>query len=173
MTQQPTPTHTHRESGGKYAYIGELSGGKVYAGQTLVIYHDLDKNITAHVVEGQWQSEWQPIQPDDCPICLGAGHDQFKGNKDKPCGGCYGLGKVKDSGETPAELWELATVATGIITRQQAELHQLRQIVEAPGVRAFYEQQRQQAINDSIGRQEQQWREGRGHGPGGQRYTGD
>jgi hypothetical protein len=170
MTQ---PTHTHRQHGGKYAYIGELSGGKVYSGQTLVIYHDLDKNITAHAVEGEWQSEWQPIEPDDCPVCLRAGHDQIKGNKDKPCGYCFGLGKVRVDGEAATDMWELSTVASGIIQRQQKELDELRQIARCPEVQAFIEQQRQQTITDSTGKQYQEWAGGNGHGPGGKRYTGD
>jgi hypothetical protein len=170
MTQ---PTHTHATHGGRHAYIGELNGGKVYDSATLVIYHDLDKNITSHVVESEWRQNWKDIESDDCPVCLGAGHDQFKGNKDKPCGGCYGLGKVLETGDAAKEMWELATVASTIITRQEHELRNLRRIAQNPAVQALIEQQRQHAIDESTARQEQEWRRGKGFGPGGQRVTGD
>lgn len=171
MTQ---PTHTHRESGGKYQEIAQHQGaGTDLEGKWLVLYRDLDKGIDSITNLDEWESQWKEVTADDCPICLGAGHDQIKGNRDKPCGGCYGLGKVLETGEAPTEMWELAEVAGRIITRQQEELHQLRQIVEAPGVRAFYDQQRQQVITDSVGRQYQEWSGGHGHGPGGQRHTGD
>lgn len=170
MTQ---PTHTHREHGGKYAFIGELNGGNIYNSEMLVIYHDVDKNITSHAVESDWQQNWKAIERNDCPVCLGSGHDQIKGNKDKPCGGCYGLGKVMQSGERPTDLWEIATVATGIIERQREKIAQLSDITENPAIKSLLDQQRQQAMDDSMARQEQHWRDGQGAGPGGQRFTGD
>lgn len=167
MTQ---PTHTHRFRGGKFAEIERLEGD---GAQQIVIYHNLIKDVRSFTSRQSWEDNWQTIAPDDCPVCLGSGHDQIKGNKDKPCGGCYGLGKVQADGETPKELWELATVATNIIERQKKELGRLRQIESHPDVQALIEQERQQATGDSVARQEQQWRNGKGHGPGGQRYTGD
>ena len=170
MTQ---PTHTHRESGGKYAELQQHQGTGSLEGHWLIVYEDLDKGIQSATTQDDWLNHWRPLHPDDCPVCLGSGHDHIKGNKDRPCGHCYGLGKVRCDGEAASDLWDLATVATGIIERQQAELHQLRQIASNPAVQALLEQQRQQAIDDSMARQEQKWRSEQGHGPAGQRYTGD
>ncbi len=172
MTQQPT--HTHRESGGKFAELQQHMGtGPLLEGHWLIVYEDLDKGVQSVTTQDDWLNHWRPLLPDDCPVCLGSGHDHIKGNKHRPCGHCYGLGKVRVDGEAATDLWELATVATGIIERQQEELHQLRQIASNPAVQALLEQQRQQAIDDSMARQEQKWRNGQGHGPGGQRFTGD
>ena len=77
------------------------------------------------------------------------------------------------TGEAPTEMWELATVATGIIQRQLNELSNLRRIAQNPAVQALIAEHRQQAIDDSTARQEHEWRSGRGHGAGGQRHTGD
>lgn len=170
MTQ---PTHTHKTNGGRYVQTGEQMGGGALEGQLLIFYHDLGKDIASITTETDWRENWRSIAPDDCTICMGAGHDHIKGNRDKPCGGCYGLGKVRDDGETPADCWELAAVATGIIQRQQKELEELRKIANNPAVQALIEKQRKQTITDSMGRQCQEWAGGSGHGPGGQRYTGD
>lgn len=171
MTQ---PTHTHRERGGKYQEIAQHQGaGADLEGKWLVLYRDLDKGIDSITNLDEWESQWKEVAADDCPICLGAGHDQIKGNRDKPCGGCYGLGKVLETGEAPTEMWELATVATTIIARQEHELRNLRRIAQNPAVQALIEQQRQHAIDESTARQEQEWRSTPGHGHGGQRYTGD
>jgi hypothetical protein len=167
------PTHTHRESGGKFNEIAQHQGTGPLEGQRLVIYHDLDKGIQSATTKDDWDQNWKLVAPDDCPVCIGTGHDHIKGNKDKPCGHCYGLGKVHDTGEAATDMWELATVATGIIQRQLDELHSLRRVAQNPAVQALLEEQRQQAIEDSMARQEQEWRGGRGHGPGGQRHTGD
>ena len=167
------PTHTHRESGGKFAELQQHQGTGPLDGHWLIVYEDLNKGIQGVTTQDDWLNNWRPLHPDDCPVCLGSGHDHIKGNKHRPCGHCYGLGKVRCDGEAASDLWELATVATGIIERQQEELHQLRQIASNPAVQALLEQQRQQAIDDSMARQEQQWRNGQGHGPAGQRYTGD
>lgn len=167
-------THTHRERGGKFQEIAQHQGaGTDLEGKWLVLYRDLDKGIDSITSLQEWESQWRALAPDDCPICLGAGYDHIKGNRDKPCGGCYGLGKVRDDGETPTDCWELASVATGIIQRQQEELLNLRRIAQTPEVQALIDQQRQQAIDNSIARQEQEWRRGKGFGPGGQRVTGD
>lgn len=170
MTQ---PTHTHRERGGKFAELQQHQGTGPLEGHWLIVYEDLDKGIQSATTQDDWLNHWRPLHPDDCPVCLGSGHDHIKGNKHRPCGHCYGLGKVRSDGEAATDLWELATVATGIIERQQEALHQLRQIASNPAVQALLEQQRQQAIDDSMARQEQKWRNGQGHGPGGQRFTGD
>ncbi|WP_027967287.1 hypothetical protein [Halomonas halocynthiae] len=170
MTQ---PTHTHRAHGGRFAQVASHAGTGPLDGQTLVIYHDLDKDVQSATTVDDWNSSWRPIAPNDCSVCLGTGHDQIKGDKRQPCGGCYGLGKVRDDGETPADCWELAAVATGIIQRQKKELDELRQFANNPAVQALIEQQRQQTITDSMGKQYQEWAGGSGHGPGGKRYTGD
>tara|TARA_R110001583_G_scaffold18501_5_gene73600 strand:+ start:11605 stop:12120 length:516 start_codon:yes stop_codon:yes gene_type:complete len=171
MTQQPT--HTHRESGGRFGQVTTYWGVGPLEGQQFVVYQDIDRVTESLTTMDDWSDNWRPVAPDDCPVCLGAGHDQFKGNKDKPCGGCYGLGKVLETGEAPKEMWELAAVATTIITRQEHELRNLRRIAQNPAVQALIEQQRQQAIDESTARQEQEWRRGKGHGPHGQRHTGD
>ncbi|RUR34510.1 hypothetical protein [Vreelandella nanhaiensis] len=170
MTQ---PTHTHRELGGKYAELQQHMGTGPLEGQWLVIYEDLDKGIQSGTTQADWLQNWRPLLIDDCPVCMGAGHDHIKGNRDRPCGSCYGLGKVRADGEAAAELWELATIATGIIQRQQEELLNLRRIANNPAVQALLDQERQQAIIESTARNEQAWRESAGYGPGGQRYTGD
>lgn len=171
------PTHTHVTHGGRYVEVSEHAGTGPLEGQQLVIYHDLDRDVQSATTADDWRQHWRPIAPDDCPVCLGTGTDQIKGNKQRPCGGCYGLGRVKADGETPADLWQLATVATRIITGLQSELslavRQLKAIHAAPGVNEALEAHLQHAISDSTARQEQKWRDGNGHGPGGRRHTGD
>lgn len=171
MTQQPT--HTHRESGGKYAELQQHEGAGPLAGQWLVIYEDLDKAIQSATTQADWLANWRQIAPDDCPLCLGSGLDPIKGTKYKPCGHCYGLGKVQPDGEQPTDQWEIADVALTIITPLRQEVESLRRIAQNPAVQALIEQQRQHAIDESTARQEQEWRRGKGHGPGGQRHTGD
>lgn len=170
MTQ---PTHTHRASGGKYAEIQQHQGTGPLEGDWIIVYEDLDRGIISATTQGDWIENWRHLEFDDCPICLGTGHDHIKGDKSKPCGHCYGLGKVRADGEAATDMWELSTVATNIIERQHEELDQLRKIASNPSVQALLDQLRQQAVDNSIARQEQQWRDGAGHGPGGQRYTGD
>lgn len=167
------PTHTHRAQGGRYALVAEHAGTGPLEGQQLVIYHDLDRQTQSATTADDWRQHWRSVAGDDCPICLGAGHDQIKGNREKPCGGCYGLGKVREDGETPDDCWQVADVALGIIRRQQHELEQRRRAMDAPEVRKAIQQLRERAASDSMARQEQEWRDGRGHGPGGRRYTGD
>jgi hypothetical protein len=171
MTHQPT--HTHRESGGKYAQLQQHMGTGPLEGNWLIVYEDLDKGVQSVTTQDDWLSSWRPLLTDDCPVCLGSGHDHIKGNKDRPCGHCYGLGKVRVDGEAATDLWELATVATGIIERQLEELNRLRQLEANPAIRALLEQHQQQMIDDSMARQDQQWRAEQGYGPGGQRHTGD
>lgn len=171
MTHQPT--HTHRERGGKYAQLQQHMGAGPLEGNWLIVYEDLEKDIQSATTQDDWLSNWRPLLTDDCPVCLGTGHDHIKGNKDRPCGHCYGLGKVRVDGEAATDLWELATVATGIIERQQAELIKQRQQLAMPEVKEALQAAEMQRITDSVARQEQEWRNGRGHGPGGQRYTGD
>lgn len=170
MTQ---PTHTHRANGGRFALVASYNGDMSLDAKMIIVYRDIDREIETATTAKDWEDNWQAVAPDDCPVCLGAGTDQIKGNKDKPCGYCYGLGKVREDGEAPAEIWDVATIATNIIERQKKELGRLRQIESHPDVQALIEQERQQAISDSVARQEQEWRNGRGHGPGGQRHTGD
>ncbi|MBW5802241.1 hypothetical protein, partial [Halomonas elongata] len=169
------PTHTHRQDGGRYAKASEHTGTGALEGQRLVIYHDLDKDVTSATTLDDWRQQWRPLETDDCPICMGTGRDSIKGNKRQPCGGCYGLGKVRKDGETPQDMWELGEVATGIIQRQQRVIEQRDQVLAFPEVQEALQarkKRQQQPSNDSVVRQEQEWRKGRGHGPGGQRYTG-
>ncbi|WP_237673488.1 hypothetical protein [Vreelandella profundi] len=170
MTQ---PTHTHRESGGKYAELQQHEGAGPLAGQWLVIYEDLNKGIQSVTTQADWLTNYREIKPDDCTICMGTGHDHIKGNKQKPCGHCYGLGRVRKDGHAPIDLWELADVAQRIIIELENDLHELRQVAAHPGVIELVKRARQDAIDESIARQEQEWRKGKGHGPGGQRHTGD
>lgn len=166
-------THTHRTNGGRFALVSEHHGGGALAGQQLVIYADLDKDAQSATTADDWHQHWRPIAPDDCPVCLGAGTDQIKGNKANPCGGCYGLGKVRPDGEKPTELWELADVAACIIARRTAERDEARRWLADAEVQAFIEQLRQRRIDDATAKNEQEWRAGPGYGHGGQRYTGD
>lgn len=170
MTQ---PTHTHRESGGRFALVARYNGDMSLDAKMIIVYRDIDREIETATTAKDWEDNWKAVAPDDCPVCLGSGHDQIKGNKDKPCGGCYGLGKVLESGERPADLWELAAVATGIIERHKAKLTKQRQQLAMPEVKEALQAAEMQRITDSVARQEQEWRNGRGHGPAGQRYTGD
>lgn len=167
------PTHTHRAQGGRYLAINCTPGSGPLKGQTLVIYHDLDKDVQSATTQEDWQQNWRGVDRDDCPVCLGTGTDQIKKAKYKPCGGCYGLGKVRTDGETPADLWELADVALGIIQRQQHELAQRRQAMAIPEVHAALQAVKDKRVADSIAEQEQKWRDGKGHGPGGRRHAGD
>lgn len=170
MTQ---PTHTHRSNGGKFKESAQHEGAGPLAGQWLVIYEDLDKDIQSATTQADWRTHYREIKPDDCTICMGTGHDHIKGNKDKPCGHCYGLGRVRKDGHSPVDLWELADVAERIIIELENDLIELRQIAAHPGVMDLVKRERQQAIDDSIAQQEQDWRKGKGHGPHGQRHTGD
>ncbi len=166
------PSHTHKEHGGRWAAINSHPGAGPLEGQEVVILHDLDKDITSVTTYQDWHDNWRPIAADDCPVCLGSGHDQIKGAKDKPCGGCFGLGKVRQDGETPADRWQLADVALGCIQRQQQELDRLRQLAALPEVRAIIEARRKAQGEDWVQR-EQEWRAGPGRGHGGRRHTGD
>lgn len=122
------------------------------------------------------KAQWQEIPADACPVCHGSGTDQIKRRKDRPCGGCYGLGRVKEDGETPAEMWELAEVAGRVIGELRQQVARLEGRLALPGVAeaiAAEMARRQQAATDAQAEQERKWREGRGHGPGGARMTGD
>lgn len=164
-----TPTHTHAHHGGRYTWLAELAGGGSMAGKAVVTYHDLGKDLPCAVDAEEWHQHWLPIAPDDCRVCLGAGTDQIKGNKDNPCGGCYGLGKVRPDGETPTELWELADIADAIIQRLRNERDEAQRQLSDGDVQALLKRK----TEDATTRHEQQWRAGRGYGPGGQRMTGD
>ena len=170
MTQ---PTHTHRSNGGKFKESAQHEGAGPLAGQWLVIYEDLEKGIQSATTQADWLANWREIKPDDCTICMGTGHDHIKNNKAKPCGHCYGMGRVRKDGHSPIDLWELADVAQRIIIELENDVDELRQIAAHPGVMDLVKRERQQAIDDSIARNEQEWRAGKGHGHGGQRYTGD
>lgn len=170
MTQ---PTHTHRELGGKYAELQQHEGAGPLAGQWLVIYEDLTKGIQSVTTQQDWLANWRMLDKDDCPLCLGSGIDPIKGVKYKPCGHCYGLGKVKGDGEQATEQWDLADIALTIIAPLREKLESLQRIADNPAVQVLLEQERQQAIIESTARNDQAWRESAGYGPGGQRYTGD
>ncbi|MGM0703844.1 MAG: hypothetical protein ACQEUG_15795 [Pseudomonadota bacterium] len=167
------PTHTHCAHGGRYVEVSQHAGTGALEGQKVVVYHDLGRDVMSATTLDDWRQHWRPLDTDDCPICLGAGHDQIKGNKTKPCGGCYGLGKVQGDGQTPGDRWQLAEVAIGIITALRNELslakRQLEGIHAVPGVNEALEAH----LQDAVARQEQEWRDGQGHGPGGRRHTGD
>jgi len=166
------PSHTHQEHGGRYTLLGEHAGGGTLEGHTLIMYRDLDKGLQSLTTADDWRNNWRAIANDDCPICLGSGTDQIKGNTSKPCGACFGLGKVKADGETPTDRWELADIANGIIRRQQTELQRLRRITAVPEIQQAIGKYRDDAGSDWM-QDEQEWRSGPGRGPGGRRYTGD
>jgi len=166
------PTHTHATQGGRYAMVAHYNGDMALSSQMIVVYRDLDREIDTATTAKDWETNWRAIAPDDCTVCLGSGTDQLKGDKRQPCGGCYGLGKVQADGETPGDRWKLADVALGIIRRQQHELEQRRQAMALPEVREALHNVK--ARRESVAaEQDQAWRSGRGHGPGGARYTGD
>ncbi|MDN3525680.1 hypothetical protein QWY79_10435 [Halomonas sabkhae] len=169
-------THTHTQHGGRYAELNQFDGGGALEGQKLVAYRDLDKDVTSATTLDDWRQHWRPIAADDCTVCLGTGRDSIKGNKRQPCGGCYGLGKVRKDGETPQDMWQLAQVAQGIIQRQQKGIDQRDQVLAYPEVReALHERnkRRQQAGPEDWVQREQDWRAGDGRGHGGKRHTGD
>ncbi|WP_193090823.1 hypothetical protein [Halomonas colorata] len=170
MTQ---PTHTHRISGGKYYEAAQHQGTGELENEWLVLYRDLDKGIDSIAKLHEWEAGWRRLEKDDCPLCLGSGIDPIKGVKYKPCGHCYGLGKVKGDGEQATEQWDVADIALTIITPLREKLESLQRIADNPAVQALLEQERQQAIIESTARNEQAWRESTGYGPGGQRHTGD
>lgn len=174
------PTHTHKTQGGRFALVANHAGGGALEGQQLVAYHDLDRDLPSVTTLEDWSAHWQPITPDTCTVCMGTGRDAIKGNKANPCGGCYGLGRVREDGETPADPWELADVAGRVIAELREEMAKIERkaalMMRAPGVAEWLEAEkarRQQAASDGQAEQERRWREGRGHGPGGARYTGD
>ena len=172
------PTHIHTTHGTRAARIGTAQGEGMLAGKTLVIYLDLSvEPPAAHCVTAEkWAAEWREIPADACPVCHGSGTDQIKKRRDHPCGGCYGLGRVKADGETPAEMWELAEVAGRVIGELRQQVAVLEGRLALPGVAeaiAAEQARRQQAASDAQAEQERKWREGRGHGPGGSRMTGD
>ncbi|MFW6344801.1 MAG: hypothetical protein ACOC0M_00495 [Halomonas sp.] len=177
-----TPTHINSTTGTRAARIATAQGEGPEAGKTLVVYLDLaDTPPTTHVIaEDLWQANWTQIPAHACPVCHGSGTDQIKRRKDRPCGGCYGLGRVREDGETPADRWELAEVAGRVIREIRSEMAKIERqaalMAQAPGVTEWLEAERarrQQAASDAQARQEREWREGRGHGPGGARMTGD
>ena len=172
------PTHVHRQHATRAARIGTAQGEGQLAGKSLVIYLDLSTQPPAtHYIEaGRWEAEWREIPADACPVCHGSGTDQIKKRKDRPCGGCYGLGRVRQDGETPKGAWEVAEVALGIIQRQARIIEQRDQVLAFPEVqevlKARKERQQQEGPPDWVQR-EQDWRGSRGRGPGGARMTGD
>lgn len=170
-----TPSHTHKERGGRFAMVAHYNGDTTLDAQMIVVYRDLDREIETATTAKDWEQHWKPIAPDDCTICLGSGTDQIKGNKERPCGGCFGLGKVREDGETPADRWELADVALGIIRRWQQETLELRQIAALPEVKEVLtaRKERQQREPPDWVQKEQAWREGSGRGHGGRRHVGD
>ncbi|RTR01978.1 hypothetical protein [Halomonas nitroreducens] len=163
------PTHTHRTQGGRFTLVALHHGTGALDGQRLALYRDLDREVESVALEGEWRQHWREIEKDDCTLCMGTGTDQIKGNKRQPCGGCYGLGKVRPDGETPTDMWQLADIAGRIIQRQQTALQRLHSLEAMPEVQELVKRRQDEAV----GRQEQQWRGGRGHGPNGQRRTGD
>lgn len=167
------PTHTHATQGGRFAMVAHYNGDTSLDAQMIVVYRDLDHETDTATTAKDWETSWRAVAPDDCTVCLGSGTDQIKGNKGNPCGGCFGLGKVREDGETPADQWELAEIAGGIIKRQLQELEQRRRAMALPEVREALQAAKERQTTDSIAAQEQQWRAGRGYGPGGRRYTGD
>ncbi|MDR5867250.1 hypothetical protein [Halomonas koreensis] len=169
MTQ---PTHTHRQHGGRYGQVTTYWGSGPLEGQQLVVYQDLDRVTESLTTMEDWEKNWRPLAADDCSLCLGTGRDAIKGNKANPCGGCYGLGKVRQNGERPEDCWQVAEVAGGIIQRQQQELGRLRQIAAMPEVKEIVENRRAQKDRAWID-EEQEWRAGPGRGHGGRRHTGD
>lgn len=176
------PTHISIAHGARSARIGTAQGEGQLAGKTLVIYLDLsvEPPATHYIEEERWEAQWREIPADACPVCYGSGTDQIKKRQDRPCGGCYGLGRVREDGETPKGEWEVAEVAGRIIAelktgRAEAE-RRLAQVREIPGVvQAIGAEQarRLRGASDAQAEQERKWREGRGHGPGGARMTGD
>lgn len=169
MTQ---PTHTHKTQGGRFFMEREHAGASALEGQRLTVYRDLDKDVTSATTLDDWHKNWRPLDTDDCTLCLGSGRDAIKGNKAQPCGGCFGLGKVRKDGETPDDRWELADIALGIIRRWQQETLQLRQVAALPEVKEVVEKRRAEDRQAWV-EEEQNWRAGPGRGHGGRRHTGD
>ncbi|MFI0472929.1 hypothetical protein ACGLWX_09465 [Halomonas sp. HMF6819] len=167
------PTHTHRTLAGGYLEIQQYQGTGPLAGQWLVAYTDLIKGVDSVTTQEDWTTHWRKLRPDDCSVCYGTGRDHIKGNNDKPCGGCYGLGRVCNDGQAPADMWALSDIAWDMIQQLQNEVDEMREAIELPGVLDLIKRERQQRIDESVARQEQEWRAKQGHGPGGQRYTGD
>ena len=99
------PTHTHVAHGGRFAMLAHYNGDVSLEAQMIVIYRDLDRKTDTATTAKDWETNWRPIETDDCTVCLGTGIDQIKGNAAPPCGGCFGLGKVREDGETPADMW--------------------------------------------------------------------
>lgn len=172
MTQ---PTHTHKTQGGRWAALGSHTGTGPLEGHEVVILKDIDKDITSVTTYEDWHGNWKPIAADDCTLCLGSGRDAIKGNKANPCGGCFGLGKVKANGEKPADEWQLADVALGIIQRQARIIEQRDQVLAFPEVAEVLKARKERQQKEPPGwvQREQAWREGSGCGHGGRRQTGD
>lgn len=172
MTQ---PTHTHKTQGGRFAMVAHYNGDTSLEAQQIVVYRNLDLETDTATTAKDWERNWQPIEPDTCTVCMGTGRDAIKGNKANPCGGCYGLGKVKANGETPADRWELAEVALGIIQRQARIIEQRDQVLAFPEVQEVLKARRERQQKEPPGwvQREQAWREGSGRGHGGRRHTGD
>jgi len=166
-------THTHRQEGGRYQMVAQHEGSGALAGQHLVIYRDMDKDVSSGTTLEDWRQHWRPIAKDDCTVCLGSGTDQIKGNKHKPCGGCFGLGKVREDGEVPESEWQVADVARAVIQRQHQRIGELEQMIAYPGVQELVAKAKAEAMDDAIAKDEHRWRSGKGHGPGGRRHTGD
>jgi len=147
------PTHTHKTQGGRFAMVAHYNGDTSLEAQMIVVYRDLDRETDTATTAKDWETNWRPIATDDCPVCLGSGHDHIKVNKSKQCGGCYGLGKVKEDGQRPEDLWQLADVATHIIQRKQHELEQRRRAMATPAVREAIQRERERAVSESTTRQ--------------------
>lgn len=149
--------------------LAEHHGTGALEGQTVVLYLDCDKQIQSVTTAPDWRQQWRAIARNDCPICMGTGTDQIKGNASAPCGACFGLGKVKTDGESASTLWELAEIAHKIIQHQRQRLQQIEPIAHDPQVQQLMANR----SNEAVGAHEQNWRDKPGHGAGGQRHTGD
>ncbi|MBB3142231.1 hypothetical protein [Halomonas organivorans] len=169
------PTHTHKFQGGRFALITETPGTGPLQGQTLVVYHDLTKDVQGATTLEDWRKQWRQVAADDCTVCMGTGTDQIKGNKAAPCGGCLGLGKVRQDGETPEDRWQVADVALGIIRRQARIIEQRDQVLAFPEVQKALQARKAKKEKEPPDwvQREQEWRDGGGRGHGGRRHTGD
>lgn len=173
MTQ---PTHTHKTQGGRFAMVAHYNGDTSLDAQMIVVYRDVDREIETATTAKDWEQNWQPIAADTCTVCMGTGHDHIKGNKTAPCGGCYGLGRVRQDGKKPQDEWQLAEVSLGIIQRQAKIIEQRDQVLAFPEVNEVLkerkERQQKEGPPDWVQR-EQEWRGSPGRGHGGGRMTGD
>jgi hypothetical protein len=168
MTEQ---IYTHNSTGERF--VLHRSGIPIEGlGFTLVEYAPADSPDDKKLMPlDKWQQEMrQPLYPLECHYCLGTSRDPKR--PQKHCGYCFGSSFLNSQGDALTNDAATAEALLGVskLIKQQAhQIEQLQRIADLPEVKELL-------INlqwSGVAKEENKWRNGSGHGPEGQRQTGD